>query len=95
MDIVGWQREQEMEDLLALQDDFEKGHFSMAEQGFIRDRQDEAMQAYDRLQDTGAAMQALQAAMLAEVALQLAKQNSLLERIARRLEKMDDESSYR
>ena len=67
----------------------------MAEQGFIRDRQDEAMQAYDRLNDTGDAMAALQAGMLAEVALQLAKQNSLLERIARRLEKMDDESSYR
>lgn len=67
----------------------------MAEPGFIRDRQSEVMQAYDRLNDTATALAALQAGMLAEVALQLAKQNGLLERIAKRLEKMDDESSYR
>lgn len=65
----------------------------MADNTRIADRRDEALQAYDRLEDTGNAMAALQAAMLAEIALQLEKQNFLLERIANTLKKMDDESS--
>jgi hypothetical protein len=49
------------------------------EQSTIKRLQGEAQQAYDRLPEDHDAGPYLQAVMLAEIALQLAKQNALLE----------------
>ena len=52
----------------------------------IRRFQEESVAAYDRTQDVQAAANMAQVAMLAEIALQLAKLNELLTSIAKRLE---------
>ncbi len=59
------------------------------EKSTIQLRQEEALQAYERVGDTQAAIAALQAAMLAEIALQLQQQNEHLEFIASALDMLN------
>ena len=61
----------------------------MFKQEFVEEFQSQAREAYERV-DGMDAMQALQAVMLAEIALQLRKQNHWLEQIATHLRHMDD-----
>ena len=58
----------------------------------IQERQEEALQAYERVGSVTEAYQVLQAALLAEIALQLRSQNHWLEQIAQRLKNLDDNS---
>ena len=67
-----------------LEDSFQNGDFTIMKQEFIEGWQDEAQQAYDRIGGVDG-FQALQAVMLAEIALQLRKQNEVLEQIVKQL----------
>lgn len=65
-----------------------EGEFEMLKQEFIEAWQEEAREAYSRIEGAEA-FPALQAVMLADIALQLRKQNELSARIANSLDNLD------
>lgn len=83
MDIIDAIREQEAEIAFLLREEF--GTMSDLERSTVLQLQDEALAAYERVGGVEA-MQCSQAAMLAQIALELAQINTLLERIYKRVE---------
>jgi hypothetical protein len=84
MDIIERIHEEEAEIAFFLQEAEQTGEFDM-DQSVIRQFQDEAAQAYERLPQPEAAHNA-QVVMLAEIALQQARIADALEAIAKRLD---------